>query len=284
MQGADDAPGGDAFGSRRASGWSASRSNANTGSRGPAAAAADRLSARDQRALLQGNAAVDSVQISGPFTVDGSRRHPEPAHDLHLPARTGGRPGPACAGSVLSRLPGAPIGARSRTSDRDDAARPSTSAGRRTGGFEAGIQLGARERCWSIRTSCSGSRATRWTCRAGAAYPVQRSGAGVAAVVLPVEQHPGRRAAGPGGGWRARGPGVLRAAGAAHAGRPARRRRWSTTSPGSGCCCATSGRRRRPTRTCSRRSTRTCARRSGARPELFVESQSCARTAASSIC
>ena len=69
----------------------------------------------------------------------------------------------------------------------------------------------------------------------------QRSRTRLAAVVLPVEQHSRRRAA---GRWRAKGrlrdAGRARAPGAAHAGRPEGRRRSSTTSPASGCTCASS--------------------------------------------
>ena len=62
---------------------------------------------------------------------------------------------------------------------------------------------------------------------------------GVAAVVLPLEQHSGRRAAGRGVASHAEGAGHARAAGAAHARGPARRSRSSTTSSASGCSCAT---------------------------------------------
>ena len=50
----------------------------------------------------------------------------------------------------------------------------------------------------------------------------QRSGTGVAAVLLPVEQHSRRRAAGPGREGQAEGPGRARPAGTPHAGRSAR--------------------------------------------------------------
>ena len=78
---------------------------------------------------------------------------------------------------------------------------------------------------------------------AGAAAGVshQRPRAGVAAVVLPLEQHSRRRAADGGGAGPAQGAGGARAAGAADAGRPARGGARSATSPGSGCTCATCG-------------------------------------------
>ena len=100
----------------------------------------------------------------------------------------------------------------------------------------------SRRRCsafWRARSSRSASSAIRRTCRRHG-LSRQRSRAGVAAVVLPVEQHPGRSAA-----RRVASlgtlhtPAVLEPAGAADAGRSEERRAGARTSRGSGCTCAT---------------------------------------------
>ena len=78
--------------------------------------------------------------------------------------------------------------------------------------------------CSSIRSSCSASSASRPASRPARRIRAQRSRAGVAPVVLPVEQHPGRRAARVARARRAEGPGGARAAGAADARGSARRR------------------------------------------------------------
>ena len=104
----------------------------------------------------------------------------------------------------------------------------------------------------------------------------QRARSGEPAVVLPVEQHPGRRAAEPGD----RGPAACarraRSAGAAHDCRPARRRADERRSPASGCSSAIWTRSRR-TCCCSPTSTTTSVRRSAARPSCSSPASS-ART------
>ena len=158
----------------------------------------------------------------------------------------------------------------------------STRRGRRKGSFDAGIELALaahpREPAVPVpRRARSGRRG------AGHGVSRQRPRAGVAAVVLPLEQHPGRRAA---RRWRAAGklqrPAVLeqqvrrmladpRAAGA---GQQLRRPVAAAAQPAE---------RRCPIRTSFPTSTTTCGRRSGARPSCSSRA-SCARTAACSIC
>ena len=131
------------------------------------------------------------------------------------------------------RSPAAPTAGRSTDADVADAAGVLRRRARREGSFEAGIELALRAHARRARSSCSASSAIRAERRAGAAYRDQRSRAGLAAVVLPVEQHSGRRAA---RRWRERGqlqrPGGARAAGPADAGRSAVARRWSTNFAG----------------------------------------------------
>ena len=110
----------------------------------------------------------------------------------------------------------------------------------------------------------------------------QRSGARVAAVVLPVEQHPGRSAA---DRRRRRASSRIRPCSSGRCGGCSpirdRRRSW-TTSPRSGsssATCRASCRTRRRSRT----STTTCGRRSGARPSCSSRA-SCARIGTCSIC
>ena len=126
--------------------------------------------------------------------------------------------------------------------------------------------------CSWIPSSCSASSAIPPSASRGAAYRITRSRVGVAAVVLPLEQHPRRGAARGRGEGTAAGSRGARAAGAADAGRSAFRRRSSPTSPRSGCSCGTCA-RSRPTSTCSRSSTTTCGVAMQRETELFIESQ-----------
>ena len=119
--------------------------------------------------------------------------------------------------------------------------------------------------------------------RAGHRLSHQRSGAGLAAVVLPLEQHPGRGTA---RRWPSRGncsdPAVLeqqvrRMLADPRSRRAGRQLRRAVAVP------AQSRRASCRTRGCSRTSTTTCGRRSGARRSCSSRA-SCARTAACSIC
>ena len=136
-------------------------------------------------------------------------------------------------------------------------------AGRREGSFDRGIELALRGDAGQPevhlpRRARSGGRRRR-------AAPVsrQRPRAGVAAVVLPVEQHSGRRAAGRWPAGAAAQGRRARAAGAPDARRSAVAGAGRRISPGSGCTSGTCG-ARRPTRTTFPTSTTTCGRRSSA--------------------
>ena len=128
-------------------------------------------------------------------------------------------------------------------------------------------------------SSSSGSSATREP-SPGRRVAARRSRAGLAAVVLPLEQHSRRRAA-----RRRRHRQAARVrraferAGPPDARRPDGRARSSRTSPASGCSCGTCAACCR-TRTRSRTSTTTSARRCVARPSC-CSTASCARIAAS---
>ena len=234
-------------------------------------------------------AALRSVEISGPHDGARGRRHAEPAAHLRVPA----------GGDARRRRRARPVrpGNRVREDDPVDAgaARLPASRQRRRLAAAAGVlQRGPgagrlRSRHRAGLEAAAGQpgvpvprRARSAEPPAGHRLPHQRSRAGLAAVVLPLEQHPRRRAA----RRRREGPaarsGGARAPGAAHAGRSRGPRRSSRTSPASGCTCATcrDGAGRRAS---SRISTTACARRSAARPSCSSRA-SCARIAACSIC
>ena len=173
------------------------------------------------------------------------RRHAEPPAHLRLPAAGGRRRRPMGAASAgRSPAPG-----RSCRRWRRAYRRPVTDADSR--------------RCWRSTTRgerradskrASSGRLKRLLVSPEFLYrvevdppnvaaehrlPHQRPRAGVAAVVLPLEQHPRRRAARRRGERAAAERRRAGAAGAAHDGRPAVRRARRRTSPGSGCSCAT---------------------------------------------
>ena len=132
--------------------------------------------------------------------------------------------------------------------------------------------------CWSVPSSCCAPNI-----RVPMPLAAPRRGDGrrtrLPPVVLPVEQHSGRRAAGRGRAREAEDRGAG-AAGAADARRSRGRVRWSTTSPASGCTSATC-RRVAPERPAVPRLRRQpAARRSSARPSCSSRA-SCGRIAAS---
>ena len=134
--------------------------------------------------------------------------------------------------------------------------------GREEGGTSRSESSTRCRACSSIRTSCIASSASRPSVAAGDVYRDRRSRARVAAVVLSLEQHPGRRAArGRGGGAASRAERARRA-GRAHARRRRRRSaRRELRGPVAEAARARRGAVRRiPT------STRICARRFAARP------------------
>ena len=138
-----------------------------------------------------------------------------------------------CARKILSTL--ATRAYRRPVTERDiaDAARFLQGGPRRSGSFDAGIQRGLERILAAPSFLFRIEREPAGLPRRRRLSP-QRSRPGVAAVVLSVEQHSGRRAARRGGARQAERSGRARAAGAAHAARSARRTRWSTTSPAAG--------------------------------------------------
>ncbi len=224
---------------------------------------------------------VKSLTVAGPFNPTGPGRHAEPPRGVRVPSRDAPPPRSRCARRILTTL--ARRAYRRPVNDRRPGSRCSTfyRDGRKKGSFDTGIQLALRRLLASptfvfrIEEDPAAGRARR-----GLSH--QRPRAGVAALVLPLEQHARRRAARPRGGGTPAPAGGARGAGAAHAGRPEGRRAGARTSPGSGCTSATC-RTSRPTPTSSRTSTTTCATRSGARPSCSSPA-SCARTATCSTC
>ena len=141
---------------------------------------------------------------------------------------------------------------------------------RADGDFDAGIEMAlsavlvSPQFLFRVEHDPAGRRAEHGLSR-------QRSGARVAALVLPLEQHSGRRTARRGGAREAPRAGRARAAGAAHAGRRPLAGARDATSPRSGCTCAISTRSRR-TCGCFRTSTTTSGRPFAQETELFVDS------------
>ena len=132
--------------------------------------------------------------------------------------------------------------------------------GRQAGDFESGIQQ-ALARVLVAPRFVFRAEEEPATVAAGAGLPGQRRRPRVASVVLPLEQHPGRRTAGrgrEGPAARSAGARASRSSGCSRIRKPMR---WSRTSPGNGCTCA-SWRTCRPRR---RTSTTTSAAPSAAR-------------------
>ena len=169
----------------------------------------------------------------------GVERHAEPAADLHLPAGRAARPKRRARDRFSRRSRAAPIGGRSTDAELAGAARllrrwPRDRRVRRR--HRTGAAAPARQPGVPVPRRV----AIRPGVAPGAAYPAQRSRARVTAVVLPLEQHSRRRAAGRCGQGHAERTGGARAAGAADARRPALRGARRATSPASGCICARS--------------------------------------------
>ena len=155
-----------------------------------------------------------------PYNAARAGRHAEPPAALRLPPqRAAGRRARA-PGRFSRRSRGAPIAGRS-TDDDLQTLLDFYRAGRAEGALRRRHPAGRSSGCSSTPTSCSASNAIRRSAAPGAAVPAQRPRAGVAAVVLPLEQHSRRRAArrSPSQGTL-REPAVLERAGAADAGRP----------------------------------------------------------------
>ena len=205
---------------------------------------------------------IQTFAVTGPFDATGPGDTPSRRQVFRCrPAsRSTER---ACAERILSRLARRayrqPVGATELKPILDfyDAARTQA-------GFDAGIQRGLQRILASPRFVFR-SEGDRGQPAAGRGAPRVGPRAGVPPVLLPLEQHPGRRAVDRRGARRAAPAGRAGGAGAPYAGRARSRRRWSPTSPASGCTCATSA-ACCPTPTSSRTSTTTCGRPSGARP------------------
>ena len=215
----------------------------------PASTRSTRTSARTPTFTNPGG--VQNLVITGPFNTTGagdtpSRRRSSPA-GRQPPRRTTVR-------AHDSHDAGAPCVSRSGDRRRIDTLMEFY----RARGARKATSRRASSRRWRASWSRRGSsiaskKSPRRRVRTGLSH--QRRRARVASLVLPVEQHPGRRAARcREQGTAARSAGA-RAAGQAHARRSEGRRRSSRTSPASGSTCA-SWRTCRPRR---RTSTRTCA-------------------------
>ena len=114
----------------------------------------------------QGNAAVDSVEIGGPYAVDGpgdtaSRRA------ISVATRTAAMLRPPAPGRSFPGWQGGPIAGRSRGAISTCCSISTSGAGEPTASRPASSSLCSA--CSPIRSSCSGSRATRWTWRGASA-------------------------------------------------------------------------------------------------------------------
>ena len=224
-------------------------------------------------------AAVEQIGISGPFNATGPGETPSRRRILVCkPARAADEE--ACAQEVLSTLARRAY-RRPLTPPDVDALLALYAAGRREGGFEAGIRRGLEgilvdpEFLFRIERDPVGAAAAE-------AAPDQRPRARVPPVVLPLEQHPRRRAAGGGRPRAAPRAGRARASGAADAGRlPGAGARGRLRRAVAGGCAACGASCQRPT--CFPSSTTTCARRSSRR-RSSSSAASCGRTAVCWTC
>ena len=150
--------------------------------------------------------ALRIVTISGPY--DAKAPGDTPSRRRIFVCRPTDEPTTRARAQILSRSRAAPTGGRSTDADIQDLlpflrARP---RGRRV---RARHPARARAAAGQPAVSLSHRARPAPRCSPGAAYPDQRPRARVAALVLPVEQHPGRRAAGRRRAGPAEEPGVL---------------------------------------------------------------------------
>ena len=221
---------------------------------------------------------IEKIEVGGPYDSQGPGDTPS-RRQIFTCRPPNASSGEDCARQILTRLARR---AYRRPPSEKDVRRllEFYSDARARQGFDAGIQA-ALERA-ARRSRVPVPHRTRqpagWRPER---LPPQRPRARVAAVVLPVEQHPRRRAA-----RRRRSRGQLEDPARPRAARcsgcsPTRGRpRWSATSPRSGSTCATCG-PSRPTRTRSRVRRQPARRRSSARPSCSSRA-SCATIGASS--
>ena len=216
--------------------------------------------------------------IGGPYGAPVPGDSPTPPQGVRLPPKDSAAEEP-CARKILSTL--ATRAYRRPVTDEDvQTLMGFYKAGRADDELRCGhpARTGADSRRAELpvpRRARAGGQAT------GTRVSPQRSGSRIAAVVLPVEQHAGRRAAERGGSRQAEGSGVARAAGAAHAARsPLEGAGGQLRQPVARAEQACG--RRCPTPSCTRSSTRTCATRWSRRRSCSSRSQIAATTAASS--
>ena len=174
--------------------------------------------------IYMGYAAVGAVEIGGPLRGGRHRRrHPEPAGHLQLPpGRSGGRASvrprdPVAAGPA--RVP--PARHRDRRRGAARLLRPGSGGG---GQLRARRAVRARAPAHRPRLPAAGAPRPHRPAGGAGRLPARRCRLGVAAVVLPLEQRPRRRAPRPRRAGRAVRPRGPRSAGPAHARRPARHR------------------------------------------------------------
>ena len=159
---------------------------------------------------------LDSFTVTGPFNPTGPGDTPSRRQIFTCRPAAPAQEEP-CARKILSTLMRRAY--RGEGSDKDLQRLMTFYATGRTGGtFETGIEV-ALERMLASPKFVVPDRARSGRRRSRHGLPRQRPGAGVAAVVLPVEQHPRRRTAARGERRQASAPGGARAADAPHAGR-----------------------------------------------------------------
>ena len=231
---------------------------------------------------------LGSVAVTGPFAASGGapvESRPR-AVAVSSPAVPSAGPRPKRTSDCARRDPDEPGAARlPPASDTDRRSRRPARLLRR-GPVRGRLRRRHRDwrcaGCWPVRSSCCGSSATPSVSHPGRELRDQRPGAGVAALVLPLEQHSGRRVARPRRGRPAARPGGPGAADPADARPTSARGRWSPASPASGSICATCRQSCR-TRTAFPTSARACGRRCGARRSCSSRASS-AKTATCWTC
>ena len=157
---------------------------------------------RTTNEFYHGNPAVDIVSIGGPYGQAGRRATRRAAGGSSSAARSArrGRRAVRAAGFCDAR-DAAPIGGRSTEPDVQtllEFYKTGAPTAASTRASSAGSSAS-----WPRRASCSAiEREPPGRARAGTPYRLERPRSGLAAVVLPLEQHSRRRAA---GRWRSRG-------------------------------------------------------------------------------
>ena len=182
-----------------------------------------RVIANDQ--VYMGNANVGSVQIGGPYEADQgpAKDTRQPPRDFRVPAAEGrGRTAILRRDDSFENGPAGIPAARRPRRTWTRCCSSTIKAGRMAEASTTGFSSRSSG-CWWIRISCCACIGIPRQSERGQLSP-QRSGIGLAAVVLPVEQHPGRSAADAGRTRRAQQSADSRKGSPAHAGRSARHR------------------------------------------------------------